>query len=81
MPLFVSNDRSFIWMNGIQIFNNRDKYDDEAYLYKSNWSGIVVGTDEYPAYHEDGDLYCISGREFSRFKATAIEFYQVKTKI
>ena len=47
----------------------------------SNWSGILVGTDGYPTKDED-DQYLIAGEDKDEdFKATAIEFYGVKTQI
>ena len=44
-----------------------------------SWTGILVGTDGYPMEDEDGD-YCIGGGKDRYLKATAIEFYGVKTQ-
>ena len=44
---FKSNDECFIWTFGMGIENNRNKL-DHAWLRSSYWSGILVGTDEYP---------------------------------
>ena len=45
------------------------------------WSGILVGTDGYPTTDERGEYYYIAGGKDQDFKATAIEFYEVKTQI
>ncbi len=42
---------------------------------------MLVGTDGYPNKNKWGD-YCIAGGTLgNKFKATAIEFYGVKTQI
>ncbi len=75
---FRSNDQFFIEINGMRIFNNTN-YKDYACLSSSFWEGILVGTDGYPT--KPGYDYCIAGGKDTYFKATAIEFYGVKTKI
>ena len=45
------------------------------------WSGMLRGTDGYPSVERRYDWYCIGGGQNGSFKATAIEFYGVKTKI
>ncbi len=50
-------------------------------MFNPDWSGILVGTDGYPTEDRFGDYYIAGGGENYRFKATAIEFYGVKTQI
>ena len=65
----------------MQINNNRNN-EDFAFLNSRCWSGIMVGTDGYPTKDEQYGCYCIAGGDYSwNFKATAIEFYGVKTHI
>ncbi len=49
-------------------------------MFSGFWSGILVGTDGYPTKNEDDTGYCIGGGEDGWFRATAIEFYGVKTQ-
>ncbi len=61
------------------INNDRNEY-DFARLYNSSSSGMLQGTDGYPT--TDGNSYYIAGGYQDKyFKATAIEFYGVKTHI
>ena len=75
--LFFSDDEYFIGIDGMRIYNDRNS-SDLAYLNSSYWSGILVGTDGYPTTNKYGD-YCIGGGKNAFFKATAIEFYGIKT--
>ena len=59
--------------------NDRNK-SDYANLHYLLFSGMLVGTDGCPKKNKWGD-YCIAGGEDRYFKATAIEFYGVKTQI
>ncbi len=63
------------------VIKNKRNDNDYAYLSISFWSGILVGTDRYPTRDYDGIGYYIGGGKDEDFKATAIEFYGVKTQI
>ncbi len=76
---FVSHDRLFIGINGLRIFNDRD-YGDRTHIDGSYWSDILVGTDGYPKRCQCGEYFIAGGDEDCNFKATAIEFYGVKTQ-
>jgi len=73
---FLSNDQCFIGTYGMGIENCR-KSQDFACLYSLHWSGILVGTYGYPKKRLG---YYIGGGKDRFFKATAIEFYGVKTQ-
>ena len=62
----------------MKIKNNRNELDN-AFLDSSSWSGIKVGNDRYPKEDKGCGWYCIAGGKDWAFKATAIEFYGVKT--
>ena len=79
--LFMSDDEFFICMDGIIMGNDRN-YKDYVDLDSSDgsdWVDILVGTDGYPTKNEK-NRYCIGGGKDEYFKATAIEFYGVKTQ-
>ena len=58
---------------------NRDEYDYD-YFERLLWPGIMVGSCGYPNVNQHGQ-YCIAGgNKDSHFKATAIEFYGIKTQ-
>ncbi len=77
---FLSNDDFLIRIDGIGIINDRNKI-DFAYLTSFVWSGLLVGTNGYHAIDRQ-NYYCYiaGGDEDEAFKATAIEFYGVKTQ-
>ena len=77
-PWFKSGETSFISIDGMVIFNDRN-YSNFAFLRSHFWSGILVGTDGYPT--KDFFGYCIAGGHNDKFKAIAIEFYGVKKQI
>lgn len=79
--LFMSDDEFFICMDAIIMANDRNYkvYADLDSSDSSGWSDILVGTDGYPTKNEK-DHYCIGGGKDEYFKATAIEFYGVKTQ-
>ncbi len=45
------------------------------------WKGILIGNDGYPKKDKKYDWYYIAGGSDRDFKAVAIEFYGVKTKL
>ena len=67
-------------MDAMWIDNNRDD-SDNVHLYSSCWSGILVGTDGYPKKGERNHYFIAGGDKNGDFKATAIEFYGVKTEM
>ena len=75
----MSNDYYWlIWLKGIGIKKNR-KESDIAYFNSSDWSGMLQGTDGYPI--KKGSNYNIAGgKKHEFFKATAVEFYGVRTQ-
>ncbi len=75
-----SDDAWLIAIDGMKISNDRNKKDG-ASLYKSVWSGLLDGTDGYPTKDKEGFYYIANGGINGDFKATAIEFYGVKTQI
>ena len=63
----------------MSIQNNRN-LKDYACLDSLIWSDILIGTDGYPTEGEDGWYLIAGGDKEEDFKATAIEFYGVKTQ-
>ena len=78
---FKSNDDTLIGIGGMEIYNDRNK-SDYALLASYNWSDILVGIDGYPKTMNEYSLHYLiaGGDQSSSFKATAIEFYAVKTQ-
>ncbi len=60
------------------ITNDRNKK-DWSHVQPIFWPGILIGTDGYPKIW-NGDYVITGGDQDFGFKATAIEFYGVKTK-
>ena len=53
---------------------------DVAFFSRSYWSGFLEGTDGYPTTDGYGGYYIAGGDKDRDFRATAIEFYGVKTR-
>ncbi len=50
-------------------------------MHYAIWSGMLQGTDGYPIKDKEYGTYYIAGGKNGDLKATAIEFYGVKTQI
>ena len=56
----------------MNIYNKRE-YADKAHVDHNEWSGILVGSDGYPKYHDFCRYLIAGGNEDYYFKATALE--------
>ena len=62
----------------MEISNDRDSL-DFSLLHSSEWSGMQQGIDGYPIKDFLGNYFIGAGKD-PNFKATAIEFYGVRTQ-